>query len=181
MKTRPHFLHLMMVPVLTFLVCNPLANGVLEMAATSSGSYLKNAAVLLTLFYGTYLQFFRNYQGRNWPILGGAAAVGIVLPHLPLPWPLWVFALSLFFSTIRILILEKSARAFPRDLAAFWVGFLVAGLLAPLGMMISVAGFLLIQIIAEFKDQDESPAFHPDRFQESYKTADRILKTFQTG
>ena len=98
--------------------------------------------------------------------------------YLGLGGILWLGAFAFVFSGMRMAILEKPLRTLPKDLTAFFLGILVATLLTPLSLIASIVSFLLVQVIYEMRLKEEGASFTPDRFQESYRTAERILKEF---
>jgi len=177
MKTKTPLIPLLMLPVITLLALNPLAHEVLDLASSGPGFYLKHLLLLVTLLYGLYLNLFRAPKKSHWMILLVTAVLGLFLSQLGFSGLIWLIAFALLFSGMRVVILERPLKSLPKDLGAFFVGVLVATLLTPLSLIASIAAFLLVQMIYELRLKEETPSYS-DRFMESHKTAERILKEF---
>ncbi len=175
MRAKPHFIHLAMVPVLTFLACNPVSTWILSLFDFGSGAYLKALGVSILLLYGLYLIALRHHERPHWTawIFTTATALGISWLFGGL---LWLLGIALLFSLQRICILELDKPQFPQDLVAVAAGIGAATLLLPVSLPAALAAFFLVQLIYEMGFLPVG-AFPADRFQDSYKTADRILKT----
>jgi len=178
MRTKTHLFHFLMIPGITLIACNPLAHQALGLSSLNPVEYLKNLMILITLLYGIYLNIFRAPNKPRWMVLILTAILGASLSYLGLGGFPWLGAFGFIFSGMRTAILGQPWRAFPKDLTAFFAGVLVATLLTPLSLIISIVSFLLVQVIYEMRLKEEGDAFAPDRFQESYRTAERILKEF---
>jgi hypothetical protein len=178
MSNRSPLFHLLSIPILTFLACNPISNALLSFASENSASYLKNLAVMVTLLYGLSLQFFCPRRNKHWIGLAVAGMIGFGLSYLELSWPLWLGGTALTFSGMRLTLMEKDARSLPKDLVAFFMGLCVAVLVSAFSLTASVAGFFLVQGIFEMNRPESAGLFIRDRFRESYSTAEKILKGF---
>jgi hypothetical protein len=164
-----------MIPGIILIACNPLAHEALGFSSWDPASYLRNLTVLVTLLYGAYLNLFRAPKKPRWIVTILSGVLGVSLSYLGLSGLVWLGAFSLLFSGMRMAILEQPLKNLPKDISAFFVGVLAATLLTPLSLIASLIAFLLVQVIYEMRLK-EGAAFAPDRFQESYRTAERILK-----
>ena len=106
------------------------------------------------------------------------AALGISLPTLLFQGGAWLAGAALFFSLLRIYLLEVKRTSVLKDLLAVAAGIGAATLLLSVSLPAAVAAFFLTQIIYELGFMETRSGYLPDRFQDSYKTAENILKSF---
>lgn len=181
MQNKVPLLHLLVVPVVTILVCNGLTVNVLD--ALSGGVFLnitplKYLIVCLTGLYGAYLHLFRNKNPRNYIILIATVVGGIFWIHFHPSFFIWLGGAALNFSVMRILILQRDWTALFMDLVYVLLGIVVALFLYPISFTFAVAAFLTIQIIFEMRRKSSPKMFHGNRFDESMKTAEKILNEY---
>ncbi len=106
------------------------------------------------------------------------ATLGISLPTLLLKGGFWLASAALLFSFLRIYLLEVKRTSVCQDLLAVAAGIGAATLLLTVSLPAAVAAFFLTQVIYELGFMETRGGYVPDRFQDSYKTAEHILKSF---
>ncbi|MFO1519615.1 MAG: hypothetical protein U1F57_08160 [bacterium] len=175
MSKEPRLTHLLMVPLITALVCNPFANSLFGLFSWEADLYLIHMAAAITFLYGIYLKLFRSPPKTSWKVLWIASGAAIGLSYLPSGGLFTLAGFGLAFSGMRVFLLGEPLKVLPKDLLAFGAGVVVASLFTPVGLIASVAAFLLTQLIYEMRG-GEAQTFTRDRFDESRHTAEKILK-----
>jgi len=177
MRSKPNFLHLLMVPILTLLVCNPLSGWLLNLSTFGTGSFLKSLGISTLLSYGLYLNVLRPHRRPHWLSILFAFAGAVTFSWLLTGALLWLASLALLFSLMRISILELDHSHLPVDLLAVAAGIGAATVLISVSLPAALAAFFLVQLIYEMAWMHGGAGFAADRFQDGYRTADRILKS----
>lgn len=109
-----------------------------------------------------------------WTLTGFFA---LALPYLLFRGWLWLGAGALIFSLSRLYLLEVKRTAILKDLLAVAAGIGAAAVLWTVSLPAAFTAFFLTQVIYELGFLESSAGFTADRFQDSYRTADRILKS----
>ncbi|EKD51633.1 MAG: hypothetical protein ACD_62C00213G0003 [uncultured bacterium] len=175
---KPYLLHLLMIPALVLLICNPFTYALaysLSRLLFSSVSPFQSLAVFLVISYGAYLCWFRGRNPRDWVVLGISGVVALFWSFFALPFVVWMAGMILVFSIMRGLIMKKSLSGFGTDLTHTLVGAGAAVFLFPVGLSLSVGVFLIIQFLCDLRSQQPRTVHHPDRFYENLKTVKQIL------
>jgi len=79
---------------------------------------------------------------------------------------------------MRVFILQKDFRSFFMDFVYALIGTVAAIFLYPISFTLAVASFLAVQIICEMRQKLVVSPAKKNRFDESFKTAERILHDY---
>ena len=109
-----------------------------------------------------------------WTLTAGFA---VALPFLLIKGLLWIAGGAVLFSLARLTLLEVKRKTILKDLLAVAAGIGAATVLLPVSLPAAFAAFFLVQLIYELGFMETRSGFTADRFQDSYKTAERILKS----
>jgi len=180
-------LHLLIVPVITFLTCNSFVLFLTDAImlnfqpynvtfVSSLPYYLCLPALLLTCFYGLYLHFFRHQQKKNYFYIAGAGILSLFWCFMAPTTLIWVTGCLILFSFMRSLILKKGYVGFGKDFMWTVLAGFLAAFMFPMSYTLSIALFLTMQILFEMNGNEPKMTCPKDAFRDSYRMADSVLK-----
>lgn len=171
-------LHLFVVPVITFLVCNSLSQTLIHMMtdrlSDPHGSSQVSMILLMTL-YGLYIHFFMKKDKRDIIIIGLILMSGFVWLWFSFSWIVWLGGFVFLFSLMRTMMLNKNLLQFFEDIITVVLGVLIAIFLYPISFSMAVASFLVVQIIFEFRQPSIKFENPRDKFRDNLRLAREIL------
>lgn len=172
MKNKANFIHFLVVPVITILVCNGVTMSLARMSSLGLGFLM----VTLIVCYGMYLHFFRITKAQNIIVIGITSILGLGWSCLYIPDLMWLAGFVLLFSMMRSLVLQKNIIGFGHDLVWTSLGAGVGVFLYPASFSLGLFSFLIVQIMHELREAKEDVKGKKDRFNDSLKMANEVMK-----